>query len=170
MSARGFSLIELLVVTLILVAIVGAAGLNLADVSASGRRRAAVETVASVYRLAWVNALATGTAHQLVCRASGCRIGKPLLVDGEWRWSRSEAFAIPRGVRIDGVTRVDGGRSAGVSAPPWVVTVDPVVRPQHLVLRLRAPGSSDVYKVRVAFRNGVVDVDEIDRLRQGQRL
>lgn len=102
---RGFSLIELMAVTVLMAAVVGAATLNMRGVSEAARLQSAMEQVAACVKMASSEASRTGRPHAVVLGGRSCAISRPVLHcdeqrTGQWVWKHGASFDLPPKIDI----------------------------------------------------------------------
>lgn len=103
LTHRGFTLIELMVVTALMSIAVSMAVFRLDGLSDSGRLRSTASQLASVVRQAQMQACTSGSPRLIEYAVDGARITlhSPKQSEGSWRWDSGLEYTVLGGVRID---------------------------------------------------------------------
>ncbi|MCO6437965.1 MAG: prepilin-type N-terminal cleavage/methylation domain-containing protein [Phycisphaerae bacterium] len=97
---RGFTLLEMLVVTALVAAAIGMSTLGMAGLSAESRLRSAGDQLATTYSLAQTLATRTGLVVRMECSGTVCRLRQLQRLETGWEWSEGQEFSFPAGTRV----------------------------------------------------------------------
>lgn len=121
----GFTLLELVVVVTLITLAVGWTTLDLHGVSDRAVLQTAATQIGAVQRTVAQAASTTGMPRKIVWDRRSCTVFRPVLHEGEWRWSPVSEFGLVKKVWLRNVNVRPGAAGKERSGPPWNVILTP---------------------------------------------
>ena len=146
---RAFTLVELMVVTVILTIATGLVTVQVHGLTGPARLQAAAIQIGALFRLALLEASRSGLPRVLRLDHREGAVLKPVYVEGQWTWSDGVSILFVSKVKVVGVAPTVTTEHERSAQAPWRIVLAP-------------GGMNPGYRIDLRHRNGLSGIVRID--------